>query len=447
MKRFSEQFHKQASKVHLSAAEKHDLQTRITTFMEYHPLATRTSTASRAQSAIERSPFFILTIPTRYFQSFGMAAAVLVLVVMPFVAEQTVPGDVLYPVKVRINEEVMGSFNRTAYDKVEWETKRLERRLSEARLLAEAGKLTPEVEADVVAAVKQHTIDAANTIAELRTEDSQQATLAEITLATRLGLQETLLQTALAADTAAEGVSVEGIAAAVSVGQDEALGREGDVSFEHLLAELERETTRLYELLNSLKKNTDTQAAVDVERRIHDIERQIYDATLVSSEQPEKATAALRAVWQDAQKLISYSTDLDVRSSLSLDQLVPVVLTSEERLAALEDGLISARMTLLEIQFGNFVTPEPEILEKIQETIVGVAEGLDIAETLQANDITAAEIVLQEQQAILDSITSLVTITSGVHATTSVPVVPVEEGIDTATTTTATSTESSESTF
>jgi hypothetical protein len=438
MKRFSEQIQSQAAKVRMSAAEKRDLQNRLVTFMEYHPLPAAERAVRRpGKSAVQQSPFFILKVPARYMQSFSIVTALLVLVVMPVMAERSVPGDVLYPVKVRINEEVVSSFNRTAYDKVEWETKRLERRLAEARVLASSGKLTAEVEADVVAAVRQHTTDAANTIAALRVENSEQATLAEITLATRLGLQESLLQTTLAAGTSTDGVSVEGIAAAVSEGQIEAAEREGlaTISFENLLASLERETTRLYELLESLESNADAQAVADVDRRIKDVERRIKESVFTYTEQPEASMAALREIWKDAQKLVSYSTDLDVRATLSLEALVPVVLTPDERLVALEEGYVAVRSTYDALVAGYYQVSDAAVAEKVTMSLPGIQTALLLIETQKNSDLPAAEASLAEQQAVLESILGMVTLLPIENATSTPDRNDVEIATTTATTT------------
>jgi hypothetical protein len=438
MKRFSEQIHTQASKVRMSAAEKRELSNRITTFMEYHPVTpVRAKTTSR--QAIEQSPFFILKIPGRYLQSFSLVTVMLVFVIMPMMAEKAVPGDVLYPIKVRVNEEVVSSFNRTAYDKIEWETKRLERRLAEARVLAEEGRLTAEVEADVVAAVKQHTTDAANTIAEIRTEDSEQAALAEMTLATRLSVQGTMLQSALAASDG-EGVSVEGIAAAVSVGQSEAIEREAldGVSFERLVAQLEQETTRLYELLRTLRESAAPKDIADIERRIADIERRMQEAILGSTDAPAVSIESLRQVWIDAQKLIAYSTDLDIRATVSLDLLVPVVLTDEERLLVLDTEYAKALATLEALESDSFTGVESAIVEKITASLPGIADALEIVGATKVTDIAAAEIIMKEQTAVLDSIVALLQWQSIPEAATTTPsvVVPAEPVATTTSTTT-----------
>ena len=56
-------------------------------------------------------------------------------------SEQSVPGDLLYPVKINFNERVRSILAVTDQDDARWETEAAERRLSEAELLTERGTL------------------------------------------------------------------------------------------------------------------------------------------------------------------------------------------------------------------------------------------------------------------------------------------------------------------
>lgn len=56
-------------------------------------------------------------------------------------AEGALPGQSLYPVKINVNESVIGTFKRSDAARAEWERERAGRRIAEAETLAEAGKL------------------------------------------------------------------------------------------------------------------------------------------------------------------------------------------------------------------------------------------------------------------------------------------------------------------
>ncbi|MEZ4200705.1 MAG: hypothetical protein R3B69_03975 [Candidatus Paceibacterota bacterium] len=125
-----------------------------------------------------------------------------------------------YPVKVGFNEEVRSTLALSPYQKVEWETTRLERRIAEARLLASEGKLTPEVEAEMAEAVKAHNDAAQKEIASIRATDSEEAALASIALSSALTVQSESLESQLEEGAASSsGSSVVALASVVGAAQ------------------------------------------------------------------------------------------------------------------------------------------------------------------------------------------------------------------------------------
>jgi hypothetical protein len=66
-------------------------------------------------------------------------------------AENAVPGDLLYPIKTQVNEEVRAALAISPEAKAAWEAKRAERRLEESEKLAETGKLTTSTSAVLAA--------------------------------------------------------------------------------------------------------------------------------------------------------------------------------------------------------------------------------------------------------------------------------------------------------
>lgn len=77
-----------------------------------------------------------------------MIATLIVAILLAFgggtaaAAENTLPGDLLYPIKVKVNEEVRAALAVTSEAKVAWDARRAERRLEEVEKLAEGGQLT-----------------------------------------------------------------------------------------------------------------------------------------------------------------------------------------------------------------------------------------------------------------------------------------------------------------
>lgn len=402
MKRFSEQFKKQSESIHLKASERNALRQRLVSYMEYHPLSTEMAqkVTSKKQNAefIVSEPFKVFTFNKLYLRSFTGVFALFLIVGVPFVADHAVPGDVLYPVKVQFNEEVRASLSLSPYAKVAWETERLERRISEARLLASEGKLTDEAQTQVALAVKSHSDAAQREIAELRESDSDEAAIAEIAFASALAVQSEVLEGHIA--TSGDGRSVDSLIAMVSEARAsvQAADTGAQPSYEKLLARVEQESTHVYELFQSVKKEASPEEVVDVERRLADVQRKVAEAislkeegvgsidasgvlltesglspaqrsalevdasseststdaalpdekeAIVETVSTEQGTSTkdiiapvdvdaqtiilLRSALTDIQKLLNYLTHIDVRENVTIENLVPKTLTSEER--------------------------------------------------------------------------------------------------------------------
>ncbi|MEZ4194851.1 MAG: DUF5667 domain-containing protein [Candidatus Paceibacterota bacterium] len=191
MKRFSEQLQNKANSVKLRVAEKRDLRERVVSYMEYHPMpiSVRQLGATHETEQVKLvhvSLWRILQISTA---TFGV-----LLLSITYLAERAIPGDSLYAVKVGFNEEVRSTLSRSPYEKVVWETERLNRRIAEARLLASEGRLTEEVEVEVANAVREHSDNARREIEVLKQTDVDEATLASIQLATAIDMQSSSLK-------------------------------------------------------------------------------------------------------------------------------------------------------------------------------------------------------------------------------------------------------------
>ena len=340
MKRFSEQLHKKSQTVKLKKAEQADLRERIVSYMEYHPLpaemkAATAPTKSPTRQSLPLEAFATYKLPFAQMFKFGGACAAIVLVVIPFVAERAVPGDTLYAVKVNINEEVRSTLTLDPYEKVEWEAVRLNRRIAEARLLADAGLLTPAAEAEVAQAVKMHTANAKAEIELMRLSDADDAAIAELSLDSTLTVQaHALAGSVLSADVnATTSARTDLIATAIGESLEKPAGHATATlpALPKLVARVEQGTTRLRELEASLGTEIDSITTVDVTRRIEDIERAAAEGFALTQEAETQAQEILFDVLRRTQKLIVFMTELQVRESVAIETVVPVVLTLDER--------------------------------------------------------------------------------------------------------------------
>lgn len=452
MKRFSEQFNKKSQSVKLSAAEKTELRERLVSYMEYHPLPAELKSVKK-KSAFATSPIFTETYRTvsipfaLLFKSSAVAAA-LVLVVVPFMAEQSVPGDTLYAVKVQFNEELRSTLIFNSYEKVEWETQRVNRRIAEARLLASEGRLTDEVEAEVAQAVRTHTQNAQKEIDILRAEDAEEATIASIEFDSNLEAQATSLKEDSSEDEGnAQVVKVKtSNLIADAVDESRALNEQPNASttpsYDKLMARVELSTTRMFELRDSLQ-SVNPQAKEDVTRRIEDIERSIAEAIENIDTQEHQAREILVDVLKRSQKLIVFMTDLEVSDTVDIEELVPVVLTDEEEVVQIQsykDELLEKQSQIKVLITEADEDISADVVEKVESSLQqldGLVAEIDLAteytviQTLADTALQLADDLLmmlerveeeQPEDPVVDTDVSVPTSTP-----TSTPELPAEE--------------------
>lgn len=92
-----------------------------------------------------------------------------------YAAEGSVPGDALYPVKVKVNENVVSALAVSDEAKARWEARLAERRLEEAEVLAADGRLDEDTGAELEERFREHaerTQERVTTIAEKRGPES-----------------------------------------------------------------------------------------------------------------------------------------------------------------------------------------------------------------------------------------------------------------------------------
>lgn len=111
-----------------------------------------------------------------------------------FAAENAVPGDVLYPIKVEVNEPVVAALSVSQESKVLWNAERAERRLEEAALLASNGTLTDERKKELEERFDQHAERVIAEVERIEADDSSTAVDIASRFENRLLAHETVLE-------------------------------------------------------------------------------------------------------------------------------------------------------------------------------------------------------------------------------------------------------------
>ena len=414
MKSFDTELKKYAEKISLKASERRELRERVLAYMEYHPLPKQSSVTAEFAHAIPSESFIVfhfnsLFTPLRVRVAGGVF--ILFLIVAPFVAERSVPGDVLYLIKTGFNETIQGQLANSPYEKIEFETKLMERRIGEARVLASEGKLTEEVKTKIAEDVKEHTSAVQDGLAELRTQDADGAAIAEIAFNSSLEVQSAVLNT----NNSTSGTSsIDSILTVVNDARDAVTSNQGEStpSFEGMMARVELETTRAYELFKMIKPDATPEEITDIERRFSDINRLIAEAKEKNVTEPEVAANDLRDTLGLIQKFIVFMTDIDIREAVTLETLVPVVLSDAERTDIVTLEIQAIQGLSAEIAERLIAREEEEIKTKVSEGLVQVGALLLKATTTIAIpdvpvDITSVEGWVREARAFINDLDTM----------------------------------------
>lgn len=423
-----------AERIKMRSSERRALRESVLSYMEYHPLHTGVSAipvSERSVASLVSGPFYYFSFSRWYVGSIAGVLTLVIITSVSLVAERAVPGDALYLVKVNVNEEIQSSLTWTPTQKVAWEVTRVERRIAEARLLAKEGKLTDEAQTELADTLREHTDTVNRELATLRETDAAGATVAQLSLESALDVQTAVLvagATSTDANTDTQGI-VDAVKAAKA---DVVASGESSIStpasYEGLSAWIEVETTRTQELFTTIDSAVTPEEKTDIERRIADIDRAIIDARkMYKSGSSEQAIKTQKKVLGDIQKLLLFMTDLDVRSSVSLESLVPIQLTNDELLTSITTALEGLKDA--EVKIRTVETVPQDIEEKVKsghEQLVAVIALIE-KERSEGNITTAFQKVSDAE--ILA--TGLITLLEGRASFDAGVVVPSAEGAST----------------
>lgn len=183
MEKFEQQLNT-AKGVRMSPDEKGIVRYNLSSFIDKHP-AKAIHRAPATERFARISPYSAPSM-SHFFTAGKILAFALILVMvsggtLAFAAENALPGDVLYPIKINVNEPIRGALAVTPEEKADWQATRVERRLSEISILSGRNALTADRSALVQNLFENETDDLKTTLTMLDT--SGKASVAQATLA------------------------------------------------------------------------------------------------------------------------------------------------------------------------------------------------------------------------------------------------------------------------
>lgn len=160
---------KSAVEVSLSDSERERMKRMLSEYMAMKPM--------RNAPLDRRSPLSYMLLSAYAFSRKSVAALLIAGILfsgagVSFAAENALPGDVLYPIKVDVTEPLVASFSVSPESKALWNAERAERRLEEAAKLASDDNLTDEVKEELEQRFEAHAEKVVVDIERLEVTDS-----------------------------------------------------------------------------------------------------------------------------------------------------------------------------------------------------------------------------------------------------------------------------------
>jgi len=183
-------FQKLGDSASLSSSEKARMRNVISEYVSFKPASRDVARAG----AKEHRPFLRFGFFVRPVALVLVAAVFVSGAGVSYAAELANPGDILYPIKVSVNEEVRAAFAATPEKRALWQAARAERRLDEAAALAVSGNLDEKNRRNLEARFEKHA-DAVVVNTDLLEESDAPVALDIVTaFETRLAAHEALLE-------------------------------------------------------------------------------------------------------------------------------------------------------------------------------------------------------------------------------------------------------------
>ena len=119
--------------ISLSQSEKQKMLSNLTTYADFHAPATL------QKKSVEFWSWSFFQTHSAY--AFRAVTLLIIVTGTSYAAENALPGELLYPFKVNVNEPVRGALLTSTEEKAQWESDKFIRRVEEAEALANEGKL------------------------------------------------------------------------------------------------------------------------------------------------------------------------------------------------------------------------------------------------------------------------------------------------------------------
>lgn len=263
--------------IKLSVSSRTKMESELMDYAKFHSV--RVGEVSRSSTVPSSTTLFRYKFTT---MPIAILIAIFISAGTSFAAQGSTPGDMLYPIKTNINENIASSLVIGADAQARFEAKVLEERLEEAEELNAEGRLTGDL---AVSVSERIATQAATTLAAAAKSDANVKN--ETTVRTQLALQKFITLVGTNSSLAAKA-KVQLTATALAT---------GEISVESLKSDISTRLNTLRSVVTNAKANLET----NVEARFN---AKLDSALNLTTNVANKTEAEVRASLNDAATLI-----------------------------------------------------------------------------------------------------------------------------------------------
>lgn len=192
----------------MSAVEKTEMRDSLMHFMAAHPLPRKITHNIFSKATLVVSPYSGISMRMTKVLVFSFIGMIFAGGGLTIASANSIPGELLYPIKINIKETIEGSLKTAPAEKLAWKEQKVTRRIEEIKTLQSKKQVTKREAVIAQAVLKKHVEELNQTVSELK-DENQDAILA--TTAQLIPKTETLINDSSVTTTPETTIMAKGV--------------------------------------------------------------------------------------------------------------------------------------------------------------------------------------------------------------------------------------------
>jgi len=290
-------YKKAIQKIGLLPQEKRDIYNRLLLFIKENPVI-KTNSQRLIKQGHKNNTVGVAKLKIIVTKKYAMPVILALILILgggtSALANQALPGDFLYPIKVNVNEGIRTTLTFSSQAQAQWDVERAQKRLEEAEQLAAQNRLNEQVQTELEARFQEASDSFEKNTQEVEAKNKTQAMLElRTSFEAALKAHEQVLSD-IASENQQTKESIDALLAKVRARVDDAEHQQEEVQ-----AHLETQSQTSLQILARNQQNTSGNKITEVEKFL----AKLTLATSTQAQTTEKMTSAHAAYDQGTTQL------------------------------------------------------------------------------------------------------------------------------------------------